>query len=185
MLQDQETYTLIKKNPINKITNSARTLLTRWKKSGYITEDTYKKLYCSDGILPRAYGLPKIHKPDKSYRIIVSSIDSPLYSLANFLQDIITKNIPKSVSHIDNSFQLVKQLNGSNLENGIDLISLDAISLFTNISVELAIESISNRWIHISSECNIPKKEFLVALQLIMDSTFYHILNIILRILNS
>jgi len=173
MLQDQETYTRIKKNPINKITILARNLLTNWKKSGFITEDTYKKLYCSDGILPRAYGLPKIHKPDKSYRIIVSSIDSPLYSLANFLQDIITKNIPKTVSHIDNSFQLVKQLNEFTLESGFDLISLDAISLFTNIPVELAIESISNRWTHISSECNIPKKEFLAALQLIMDSTFF------------
>jgi len=38
MLQDQETYTLIKKNPINKITNSARSLLIRWKRSGYISE---------------------------------------------------------------------------------------------------------------------------------------------------
>jgi len=29
MLQDQEIYTLINKNPINKITNSAHSLLTR------------------------------------------------------------------------------------------------------------------------------------------------------------
>jgi len=35
-------------------------------------------------------------------------------------------------------------------------------------------ESISNRvWPHISRGCNIPKKEFLTALQLIMDSTFF------------
>jgi len=96
-----------------------------------------------------------------------------LYFLANYLQDIITKHIPNTVSHIDNSFQLVKQLNGTTLENGIDLISLDAISLFTNIPVELAIESISNRWTHISTKCSIPKNEFLTALQLIMDLTFF------------
>jgi len=103
---------MIKKNLINKITNSARSLLTRWKKSSYITEETYKKFYCSDGILPRAYGLPKIHKSDNSHRIIISGIDSPLYSLANYLHDTITKNIPNTVSHNDNSFQLVEQLNG-------------------------------------------------------------------------
>jgi len=38
---------------------------------------------------------------------------------------------------------------------------------------DLAMESISNRWTHISSECNIPKDEFIIALQLIFDSTFF------------
>jgi len=62
MLQDQETYLNIKNNPINKITNLARSLLTRWKNNKYISAETYKKIFCSDGILPRAYGLPKIQK---------------------------------------------------------------------------------------------------------------------------
>jgi len=36
----------------------------------------YKQLYCSDGVLPRAYAVPKTHKPECSFRIIISSIGS-------------------------------------------------------------------------------------------------------------
>jgi len=181
MLQDQETYINIKNNPMNKITNLARGLLTRWKNNKYISAETYKKIFCSDGILPRAYGLPKIHKNDNSYRIIISSIDSPLYQLAKYLHEIISGNIPDTSSRMDTSFQLVRKLNGLLLSDGIDLISLDAVSLFTNIPVELVMESISNRWPHISMGCNIPKKEFLAALQLIIDSTFFTFNNKIYR----
>jgi len=53
------------------------------------------------------------------------------------------------------------------------LVSLDAVSLFTNIPIDLAIESVSRRWIHISSCCQIPKNEFITALHLILDSTYF------------
>jgi len=56
--------------------------------------------------------LPKIHKPNNPLRIIISSNDSPLYFLAKHLHKIITDNIPKTSSHIENSFQLVERLKG-------------------------------------------------------------------------
>jgi len=34
----------------------------RWKKLEFISQNTYKNLYCSDSILPKA--LPKVHKQD-------------------------------------------------------------------------------------------------------------------------
>jgi len=173
LLRDQDTYINIKKNPINELNNSARTLLTRWTKNNYITTEVYKKLYCSDGILPRAYGLPKIHKPNNPLRIIISSNDSLLYFFAKYLHDIISNSIPKPFSHIDNSFQLIKKLNGFSLSDECVLVSLDAVSLFTNIPIDLAIESVSRRWIHISSCCQIPKNEFITALHLILDSTYF------------
>jgi len=96
------------------------------------------QLMYSDGILPRAYGLPKIQ--GCPFRII-SSIDGPLYSLALFLHRIISRNISKPCSH--NSFQLVKKLSNLYIDNNYVLIFLDAISLFINI-FDLAIECISN-----------------------------------------
>lgn len=143
MLQDIDTNTKINKNPIRKINDSLRDLLKKWKNSEYISATTYKKLSCSDGILPRTYGLPKMHKSSCPFRIIVSSIDSPLYSLALYLHEIISSNVPKSLSHIENSFELVEKLSGTFINNNHILISLDVISLFTNIPIDLAIESIS------------------------------------------
>lgn len=63
MLNDKHTYVTLNKDPTKKLINDLRDLLTRWKNSNYISANKYKSLYCSDGILPRAYGLPKIHKP--------------------------------------------------------------------------------------------------------------------------
>jgi len=71
--------------------------------------ENVQKLDCSDGILPRVYGLPKIHKDRCPLRIIISFIDNPLYSLASFLHNVIKDNVPKLKTHIDNSFKLVEK----------------------------------------------------------------------------
>ena len=62
MLSDGSTYETVDKDLSKKITNELRTLLARWKKKEYIESDTYKKILVTDGLLPRAYGLPKVHK---------------------------------------------------------------------------------------------------------------------------
>ncbi|XP_039311308.1 uncharacterized protein LOC120359073 [Solenopsis invicta] len=155
------------------LTKGARELLTRWKNKKYITESTFKRVSCSDGILPRAYGLPKVHKPGVPLRIIISSIDSPLYGLATLLHEIISKNIPDAASKINNSFELDRNLKDKRLEPGHELISLDVVSLFTNIPIGLALESISHRWEFFRDTCSIPKQEFLTAIQLVLDSTYF------------
>ncbi|XP_071640871.1 uncharacterized protein [Temnothorax longispinosus] len=86
-------------------------------------------------------------------------------------------SIPKASSHIKDSFQLVNCLNGSFLDDNYILVSLDVISLFTNVPTDLAIDSICNRWEHISKNCDIPKDEFVLAVRLILDSTFFRFHN--------
>jgi len=173
MLKDTNTYSKLTKNPLNKLTSSVRELLARWKKHDYISIATYRSLYCSDGILPKAYGLPKVHKAGCPYRIIISSIDSPIYSLATFLHNIINNNIPAAKSRIDNSFLLVDSLNNKKLENDSFLISLDVVSLFTNIPIDIAVECVERRWDLFSNECKIPKDEFLGAIRLVLNSSFF------------
>jgi len=131
--------------------------------------------------LPRAYGLPKIHKPGNQYRIIISAIDSLLYTLAAFLHKIINDNIPKSHSHIKNNLQLIENIKNKVLNDNQTLISLDVVSLFTNIPTDLAIECISKKWHFIANACKINKEEFLKAVRLVLDSTFFTFDNRIYR----
>jgi len=173
ILKDKETYELIRNDPLRKLTNDIRSLLSRWKTKGYISKATYNSIYCSDGNIPRAYGLPKVHKPGFNYRIIISSVDSPTYQLAHFLHKIISKNINKPFSHIDNSFQLIKKLKGTFLDTGYDLISLDVVSLFTNIPIDLAMDSLTTRWEKIKEGTSIPRGEFLTAVRMVLNSTFF------------
>jgi len=139
----------------------------------YISATTYRTLYCSDGNLPWAYGLPKVHKPDCPFRIIISSIDSPQYSLSTFLHNIINNGMPKAKTHIDNSFSLFDTLSNLKLEDDTCFISLDAVSLFTNIPIDLAMDCLTKRWNLFSADCKIPKEEFLRVVGLILDSTFF------------
>ena len=42
LLNDKDTYSLINKDPIRRITTAVRSMLTRWKTKRYISEAKYK-----------------------------------------------------------------------------------------------------------------------------------------------
>lgn len=73
---------------------------------------------------------------------------------------------------VKNNFQLVNKLSNVHIKNKFQLISLDVISLFTNIPIEEAVDCISNRW-DISQNCGIEKKEFMLAIKFVLKSTFF------------
>jgi len=173
ILSDLNTYTKVKRDPIKKLSNQVRSVLTSWLKNEYIDTHTYRKLLITDGLLPRAYGLPKLHKTGHPLRVIISSLKSPLYNLSCYLHNIIKCSVPEAKSSVGNSFKLVKNLNSKILDFGYTLASLDVVSLFTNVPVENVYEGISNRWQLIERNTAIPKKEFILALKLTLESTFF------------
>jgi len=93
--------------------------------------------------------------------------------LATFLHNIIDNGMPKVKTHINNSFSLFDTLSNLKLENDICLISVDTVSLFTNIPIDLAMECLTKRWNLFSLDCKISKEEFLNAVRLVLDSTFF------------
>jgi len=181
MLQDPNTYVMIKKNPMKSIEKNLNNIKKKWFQKNYITKQTYFSLFSSDSDLPKAYGLPKIHKKDHPLRIIVSSINTALYSLASYLQTIIANSLTHNNKQVKNSFDLYKTLSGTKICNTHMLISLDVVSLFTNIPQDLAVNSILNRWALITSKTNIPKDEFMGAIKLILSSTYFVFNNKIYR----
>jgi len=66
-------------------------------------------------------------------------------------------------------------------EENYELISLDVVPLFTNISSNLTLESVSNRWCQISKGTNIPKNEILKTIKLILESTYFEFNEIIYK----
>jgi len=59
-------------------------------------------------------------------------------------------------------------------------LSLDMKSLFTNISFELVIEGISSRQ-YIQNETKISRNEFIIAVQFILNYTFFTFDNVIYK----
>jgi len=112
---------------------------------GVYFKQSYFFMHSTDSILPKAYGLTKIHKENYPFRIIVSSINTALYPLASFIHRIIYTSLPPNHKHVKKSFELYSSLSGKLIQDTDNLISLDVISLFTNIPQDLAIESIDAR----------------------------------------
>jgi len=180
-LSDTNTYIVIKKDPIKKLSNNVKNVLSVWLKKEYIDIRTYRRLLITDGMLPRAYGLPKLHKEGYPLRIIVSSLKSPLYELALYLHNIIKCSVPEAASSVVNSFKLVKELDGKIMDSGCTFASLDVVSLFTNVPHELVYEGILSRWKLIKRNTAIPKEEFINAIKLILESTYFSFNKIIYK----
>jgi len=172
-LSDTNTYTILQRNPINKLLNNLKELLKRWKNSKYISIQTHNYINASNPILPRAYGLPKIHKKGHPLRIIVSSSGSPLHNLATYLQKILQVSLPMASSHINNSLDLIHKLESLYIPENCILVSLDVISLFTNVPIESVMDILEEKWSFIEKHSNIPKDEFFNAINLVLHSTFF------------
>lgn len=146
MLSDSQTYEVVNKNPIKKITRDLTGLLTRWKEKKYISEVTARSLSISDSVLPRANGLPKIHKSNCLLRIIISCINNPLHAFASYLHNILYEHLPPN-SHIANNYDLVEKLNNTHIDDHTKVFSLDVTSLFTNIPLDLVIKCLAKNGI--------------------------------------
>jgi hypothetical protein len=102
LLNDRNTYSILKSDPTGKTQRVLNAKLLLLRKSNIISKATYEKLYSSDGLSPRFYGLPKIHKPGIPLRPIVSFVNSPTYGVSSFWRRFcpLWWEIPKTLSKI-------------------------------------------------------------------------------------
>ncbi|KYN22078.1 hypothetical protein ALC57_05535 [Trachymyrmex cornetzi] len=146
MLEDESTYTIINRNTSNKIISKLKETLKRWGDQEYINDTRYDWLNCANPILPSVYGVSKVHKNGSPLRIIVSYIGSILHNIATYLHIISLKSyMGRNKYTVNNSFKVTKIAHLLKLKTDDQLYSLDAVSLYTNILVELAIKGINDR----------------------------------------
>ena len=99
-------------------------------------------MYQTGCILPKFYGLPKIHKLDTPLRPIVSSCGSVTYGVAKKLAKIPKPLVGKSPHHINSTQDFVEQPKHIMLAPGECLSSYDVSALFTLVPVDPALNII-------------------------------------------
>jgi len=172
-LDDDSTYKKILKDPLKILTNKTNNMLKMWWDYKIIDDSMYKALRCTNGNLPRCYGLPKVHKQGFPLRIVVSSVGSPLYDVGKYLHEIINNSIKKPASNIKDSWSFVSRINKTHIETNEIMISLDVTSLFNNIPKELVIQGIRNRWNDIQKTTKMSISQMLNAIELVLSSTSF------------
>ena len=127
----------------------------------------------TDTQLAKCYGLPKIHKPTLSFRPIISTVNSSTHHLAKVIYENLKSCFPSPRSHIDNSVDLIKKLKNIKIPDGYTLISLDLVSLFTNVSLNLVIQSLEKRTSNILNSCKIPFSDIISSTKFLFENVFF------------
>ena len=145
LLEDKNTYRLLKMDPTNKHKNRLINILRRINSEGRLEEGTYKKMYPTGATSPKLYGLPKIHKKDIPLRPIVSSQGSVSYRVAKELARILKPLSGNNNHQVLNSNEFADNIKKIKLEEGGCIMSYDVAALFTSIPVNPAIEVVKRK----------------------------------------
>lgn len=87
--------------------------------------------------LKKFYILIKLHKTPITARPIVSSINSDIYGISKYLDVLLTPIMLQQMSFIKDSNSIIELINKIQHEANDILMTLDATSLYTNISFDL------------------------------------------------
>jgi hypothetical protein len=137
ILSDQASYQRLPRDPTKKLEKELNVKLSK------VSDKVRLRFGSSDAIAPRFYGLPKIHKPDRPLRPIVSYLGSPLYKISQYIARILLPVVTKSFS-VRNSQDFCNKVNAVALGTDDVLISLDVVSLFPSIPPSFALEVVTD-----------------------------------------
>ena len=171
---DTNTYSLIDINPFKMVHRRIFNLLNGWRLKNYLNPSIKRKDILTENTnLSRAYGLYRIHKEGLHLRIIISCIDSPLSFISDFYKDILTSACPTPNHVVKNSFQFKNKIININIRDGYNMVCYDIVNMFNNIPANLVQISIKKRWSKIKKFTNLPQKEFLKGLEILLNSLFF------------
>ena len=136
-------YRSLPRDPTNKIKAQLITKL-RIKKDGNLDEGMYRTMYPTGCVLPKFYGLPKIHKTGNLLRPIVSSRGSVTYGVAKVISKVLKLLVANSPHHIQSTGDFVSKAKRLTLQAGECLSSYDVTSLFTSVPIDPALNIIKD-----------------------------------------
>ena len=145
LLQDTNTYKTIQADPTLKLKNRLITKLKKIKLDTGLDDITYRRMYPAGAVIPKFYGLPKVHKENIPLRPIVSSIGSVSYGVAKEIARIIKPLVGSTEHHVNNSMEFTEEIKKMKLEEGECITSYDVSALFTSIPIPAALDIINNK----------------------------------------
>ena len=116
--------------------------ITKAIKDSNLDEGIKRKLYPKDSLVPRIYGLLKIHKQGTPLRPIINTIGSPTYNLAKYLAKLLKPLVGKNNSFVKDSTTWVEEVSKENLNEEDKIMSFNVVSMYTKIPIDEAIDTI-------------------------------------------
>ena len=185
MLNDNDIYSKLvtKRNPLNNITKDVNDFVYQLLLDNKIKQNKYYWLHCSKAVMPRFYGLPKIHKVNVPLRPIVSFVNSPTYNISKFLSTIIKPLMTNRFS-VKNSIDFIDRIKDVVIEKDDILVSFDVVSLFTSVPVDCAIKCIFDLLVvddSLPTRTQLNAHDIKTGLEICSNSTVFSFQNVLYR----
>ncbi|XP_050502963.1 uncharacterized protein LOC126882192 [Diabrotica virgifera virgifera] len=174
LIDNDGSYKPISSDPTPTLQRKCNALISSLAVSKQIDNNTKKKLTTYNGTIAKFYALPKIHKPILSVRPIVASIGTPTEYISAFVTDILTKAYDyENRYYVKDSFQMVEKFNGYKLPDNYVLVSLDVVSLFSNVYLRISLMVIEANWDRIGGCCSISFDNFINIVEFLFTNTYF------------
>nr|CAH8826073.1 unnamed protein product [Trichobilharzia regenti] len=95
--------------------------------------------------VPKIYGKIKLHKEGYPIGPIVDFRNTPTYMLSRFLSTILRPTRDNSKARIVESFELVRRIKTTKIEEEEILVSFDVNSLYTKIPIQMAMIALKEK----------------------------------------
>ena len=146
------------RGPTDKLTKKFQRVTSKLRKDGKIDDKTFHKIYPSDAVPPRLYGLVKAHKPEKGYpmRTVVSTLGTPFYGSSAYLVEVIQPTLNNNPTRICNSEAFVSQAKLWDIDPDEKQVSFDVTALYPSVPIKKAIDVIMD--ILLSDQVNVQQR---------------------------
>lgn len=158
ILTDQDSFKVLRGDPTRTVQTKANNYISKLEKYQHLTKEQAKAYKIYNSICPRIYGNPKLHKQDVPLRPIVSGIQSPTTLLCKLLCGVLSAAYDtNNAYYIKDTFAFAEFANDMQVPPGHEVVSLDVINLFGNISKDLVVKVIDQQWDKIDPFFSCPK----------------------------
>lgn len=136
----------ITKDPTKTLLTKFQRAISTLRKQGRFSNQQFFKIYPSDAVPPRMYGMVKAHKPQKNYpmRLVVSTVGTVSHGLAELLVDIIQPTLDKNHSRLKNSTTFANEAKEWEINSDEIQVSYDVVALYPSVPIKKAIDAIMN-----------------------------------------
>ena len=159
-----------------KLKNKLITKLKKIKLDTRMDDITYRRMYPTGVVIPKFYGLPKVHKENTPLRPIVSSIGSVSYGISKELARIIKPLVGSTEHQVNNSKEFIEEIKKIKLEEGECITSYDVSALFTSVPIPSALDIINNKLLQdtdLHNRTNMTTHNIIELLDFCLNNTYF------------
>lgn len=145
-LADTKTYTELNVSCNAGFMTKNRSLLKKFINIDFLHANDVPNIMSSESKIPNMYGLVKLHKVDKPIRPVVNTRSGPGCRLSAILTKVFTATQESHKYNVKNSADVLHRLSNVTPDPDEFLVTFDIDSMFTNVSVDMAMISILRRY---------------------------------------